>query len=181
MPPTGPLSTSSPHAPHLDHRLLDDLYRDHAAGLTRWITGMTRSPAAAEDIVGEAFLRLARELASGRRPDSPAAWVAQVARNLAISRARRSSTAARFAPRLLDRGVGADPALAALAAERAAAVQTVLALLPPAERMAIALAAEGVCGTEIANRIGRTPLATRALLFRARRRLRPLLLEAGAW
>ena len=142
---------------------------------------MTRDEAAAEDLVSEAFLRLARELAAGRRPDNPAAWVSQVARHLAISRARRSATATKFAPRLADRGVGDDPAVATLASERAAAVHTVLASLPPIERVAIVLAAEGVGGPEIAQRIGRTPLATRALLCRARRRMRPLLVEADAW
>ncbi len=183
MSSISPHTTSSPTPPDPDPDagMLDELYRGHAAGLTRWITGMTRDPAAAEDVVSEAFLRLARELAAGRRPDNPAAWVAQVARNLAISRARRASTAARFAPRLVDRGAGEDPATAALASERTAAVQTVLASMPPAERLAVVLASEGVGGPEIATRIGRTPLATRALLCRARRRMRPLLIEADAW
>jgi RNA polymerase sigma factor (sigma-70 family) len=176
-----PTTPGSPTPPNSDAGVLDELYRGHAAGLTRWITGMTRQPDAAEDIVSEAFLRLARELAAGRRPDDPAAWVAQVARNLAISRARRLSTAAKFAPRLVDRGAGDDPAMAALASERTAVVQTVLASLPPAERMAVVLASQGVRGPEIADRIGRTPLATRALLCRARRRMRPLLVEADAW
>jgi DNA-directed RNA polymerase specialized sigma24 family protein len=129
MPPIDPSPLSPAPESDADDGLIEDVYRDQAAGLTRWITGLTRDLASAEDIVGEAFLRLARELA----------------------------------------------------AERAAAVRIVLASLPPAERMAIALAAEGVGGPEIADRIGRTPLATRALLFRARRRIRPLLLEADAW
>jgi len=180
MASISPTTTTAPTPPSPDAAALDDLYRDHVAGLTRWITGMTRDPAAAEDIVGEAFLRLARGLAAGRRPDSPAAWVAQVARNLAISRARRASTAAKYATRLVDRGAGDDPAIAALASERSAAVQTVLATLTPAERMAVVLASQGVRGPEIADRIGRTPLATRALLCRARRRMRPLLVEADA-
>ena len=181
MASIGPRSDPFPTSPSPDEGLLDDLYREHAARLTRWITGMTRDQAAAEDLVGEAFLRLARELAAGRRPDNPPAWVAQVARHLAISRARRASTAARLAPCLVDRGVGEDPATATLASERAAAVRTVLDSLPPAERLAIVLAAEGVRGPEIADRLGRTPLATRALLCRARRRMRPLLVEADAW
>ena len=181
MASTSPITVTLPNPPPPDAGVLDDLYRDHAAGLTRWITGITREPTAAEDIVGEAFLRLARELSAGRRPDNPAAWVAQVARNLAISRARRASTAAKYAPSLVDRGVGEDPELAALASERAAVVETVLASLLPAERVAIVLAAEGVRGQEIADRIGRSPLATRALLCRARRRMRPLLVEADAW
>lgn len=181
MAPISPTADQSPSSPPADAGMLEDLYREQAAGLTRWITGMTRDATAAEDIVSEAFLRLARELAAGRRPDHPPAWVAQVARHLAISRARRASTATRLAPRLVDRGVGEDPAMATLASERAAAVRTVLDSLPPAERLAIVLAAEGVRGPEIADRIGRTPLATRALLCRARRRMRPLLVEADAW
>ena len=181
MPSNRPTTSTTSTATSADTSMLDDLYRRHAAGLTRWITGLTRDAAAAEDIVGEAYLRLARELAGGRRPENPAAWVAQVARNLAISRARRASTAARYAARLVADGVGEDPMVAALASERASVVQTVLASLSPAERTAIALAAEGVCGPEIAVRIGRTPLATRALLCRARRRMRPLLMEADAW
>jgi RNA polymerase sigma factor (sigma-70 family) len=181
MAPISPTPDRSPSSTPAEAGMLEDLYREQAAGLTRWITGMTRDAAAAEDVVSEAFLRLARELAAGRRPDHPPAWVAQVARHLAISRARRASTAARLAPRLVDRGVGEDPATATLASERAAAVRTVLDALPPAERLAIVLAAEGVRGPEIADRIGRTPLATRALLCRARRRMRPLLVEADAW
>ena len=176
-----PVARTREPSPSTDEALLDELYRERAPALTRWIIGMTRDPAAAEDLVSEAFLRLARELAAGRRPDNPPAWVAQVARHLAISRARRVATASRLAPRLVDRGVGEDPVTAALASERAAAVRTVLASMPPVERLAIVLAAEGVRGPEIADRIGRTPLATRALLCRARRRMRPLLVEADAW
>lgn len=176
-PTAAPLPRVSP----LDEVVLDDLYRTQAASLTRWITGMTRDPSAAEDLVSESFLRLARELAAGRRPDNPAAWVAQVARHLAVSRARRASTAAKYAQRLVDRGVGDDPAMAALASERATAVHIVLSSLSPVERLAIVLASEGVRGPEIADRIGRTPLATRALLCRARRRMRPLLVAADAW
>jgi RNA polymerase sigma-70 factor (ECF subfamily) len=181
MAPNRPTTVASSGSVSPDAWVLDDLYREHALGLTRWISGMTRDWAAAEDIVSEAFLRLARELAAGRRPDNPMAWVSQVARHLAISRARRASTAARLASRLVDDGMGEDPMLAALASERAAAVHTVLSTLSPVERTAIVLAAEGVRGPEIAARIGRTPLATRALLCRARRRMRPLLIEAGAW
>src|SRR5688572_23380969 len=106
MASISPRTDPSPPPPPPDEGLLDDLYREHAARLTRWITGMTRDQAAAEDLVSEAFLRLARELAAGRRPDNPPAWVAQVARHLAISRARRASTATRLAPRLVERGVG---------------------------------------------------------------------------
>jgi len=47
-----------------------------------------------------------------------------------------------------------------------------LAVLRPAERAALILAAHGVTGPEIARHLGRTHGATRALMCRARTRLR---------
>jgi RNA polymerase sigma-70 factor (ECF subfamily) len=158
-----------------DDTLLADLYRAHAAGLTRWMTALTRDEELAADVVQEAFLRLARELRAGRAPDNAPAWLAQVARNLATSGARRATTARRFAPLLERPAPPEDPAAAAIAAERAEAVHAVLADLRTVDRTALQLAAEGHGSAEIASRIGRTELATRALLCRARRRIRPLL------
>jgi RNA polymerase sigma-70 factor (ECF subfamily) len=152
------------------------LYSAHAAGLTRWMTALTRDEELAADVVQEAFLRLARELRAGRSPDNAAAWLAQVARNLATSGARRRQTASRFEPFLEHPSSPEDPASAALASERASAVHAALAELRPVDRTALLLAAEGHHNAEIAERIGRTELATRALLCRARRRLRPVLM-----
>ena len=120
------------------------------------MTAHTRDPELAADVVQEAFLRLARELREGRCPDSPPAWLAQVARNLATSHARRAATARRFEPMLVRRDVSDDPALAVLARERAAAVRVALACLRPVDSEALLLAAQGLSGAEIAQRIGRT-------------------------
>lgn len=158
-----------------DDQLLTDLYTAHAASLTRWMTVFTRDEETAADVVQEAFLRLAREIQAGRRPDNAPAWLAQVARNLATSRARRASTATRFESRLERPSPPEDPAAAAIATERATAVHAALADLRPVDRVALILAAEGHHNAEIALHIGRTELATRALLCRARRRLRPVL------
>ena len=158
-----------------DHAILTELYTTHAPGLTRWMTRFTRDEEAAADVVQEAFLRLARELQAGRRPDNAAAWLAQVARNLATSRARRAATANRFEPFLDRPSAPEDPAFAVIATERADAVHAALADLSLVDRTALLMAAEGHHNAEIAVRIGRTELATRALLCRARRRLRPVL------
>ena len=82
-----------------------------------------------------------------------------------------------MAARLAEPAMEDDPAMTVIAAERAEAVHRVLATLRPVERQAVLLAAEGVGGPEIALLIGRTQLATRALLCRARRRMRPALAE----
>lgn len=176
------MSTTQPGTgtdPAVDE-LLSDLYTTHAAGLTRWMTAYTRDPEVAADVVSEAFLRLARELQAGRRPDNAAAWLAQVARNLATSRARRRATATRFEPLLERPAAPEDPASAALSRERALAVRAALAELRPVDRTALLMAAAGHHNAEIAVRIGRSELATRALLCRARRRLRPILAWTAA-
>ena len=98
--------------------VLAELYLEHAPRLTRWMTAYTRDPELAQDVVQEAFLRLAKELAAGRRPDNAPAWLALVARNLATSRARRNATALRFENRLDRPSAPVNPASAALAAER---------------------------------------------------------------
>ena len=154
---------------------LSAIYVAHAPGLTRWMISITHDGELATDLVQEAFLRLARELEAGRRPDNVPAWLAQVARNLAVSRARRVATAARYEDRLARPSAPVDPATAALDAERSRAVHAALADLRPDDRTALLLAAEGHRNAEIAEQIGRTELATRALLCRARRRLRPVL------
>jgi RNA polymerase sigma factor (sigma-70 family) len=159
--------------------LLTELYLAHAAGLNRWMTAYTHDEELAADVVQEAFLRLAGELRAGRHPDNAAAWLAQVSRNLATSRARRAATAHRYAPLLEPPPSPEDPAAVAVATERADAVRLALAGLRPVDRAALVMAAEGSRNAEIAERIGRTELATRALLCRARRRLRPVLAGAG--
>jgi len=163
-------ATSSPN-PRPDNPLAE-LYVAHAPTLTRWMTAYTRDAELAEDVVQEAFLRLAHELRAGRQPDHAPAWLAQVARNLATSRARRNATATRLAPRLEHPRAPDDPAAVAVASERAGAVRAALAELRPADRTALVMAAEGHHNAEIALRLGRTELATRTLLCRARRRLR---------
>lgn len=175
MAPRNPEPSPDPGRGPSDDALLTELYTTHAPGLIRWMTGYTRDAEVAADLVQEAFLRLAIELAAGRRPDNAPAWLAQVARNLAISRARRLSTASRYEPFLRQPSAPEDPARSILATERSGAVQAALSDLRPVDRTALILAAEGHHNAEIAVQIGRTELATRALLCRARRRLRPVL------
>jgi len=68
-----------------------------------------------------------------------------------------------------------SPEDAILRVERARSVQDVLATLAPAERSSLLLAAEGYSGKEIAERLGRTPEATRTLMCRARSKVRAQL------
>ena len=156
--------------------VLAELYLEHAPRLTRWMTAYTRDPELAQDVVQEAFLRLAKELGAGRRPDNAPAWLALVARNLATSRARRNATAAplREPPRAAV-GAGTIPRRAALARSGPPPSTRRSTTCEPTIGRALRDGRRGASQCGDRRRIGRSELATRALLCRARRRLRPVL------
>ncbi|HKF85712.1 MAG TPA: sigma-70 family RNA polymerase sigma factor [Candidatus Limnocylindrales bacterium] len=159
--------------------LVTDAFSRHAAGLHRFLRSLTRDDALAEDLVQEAFLRLTSEIAAGRQPANPGAWLWRVGRNLATSHARHAAVESRSAWRLVGPDTDEAPEHAIVRAERDRAVGRAVACLPPAHRLAVLLAAEGYAGPEIAERLDRTPLATRALLCRVRGRLRVELAALG--
>jgi len=152
--------------------LVTDAFGRHASGLQRFLRSLTRDDALAEDLVQEAFLRLTAEIVAGRQPANSGAWLWRVARNLATSHARHVAVESRSAWRLVGPATDEAPEHVIVRAERDRVVRRAVACLPPAHRLAVLLAAEGYAGPEIAARLDRTPLATRALLCRARGRLR---------
>jgi RNA polymerase sigma factor (sigma-70 family) len=154
-------------------------YTDHRESLQRRLTAMTRDPEAAEDVLAEAFVRLAVEVRAGRTPDNAAGWLYRVSTNLVTSEARRRAVAERRRGDLPLPSASPPPDSATIAAEEGRAVHAVLSTLGPTDREALVLAANGFRGAEIAHRLGRTEGATRTLLCRARTKMRSRLLEAG--
>ncbi|HEX5038944.1 MAG TPA: sigma factor-like helix-turn-helix DNA-binding protein, partial [Candidatus Limnocylindria bacterium] len=90
----------------------------------------------------------------------------------AASRGRHQGVASRRAHELVLRDVVRSPEDELLDREEALDVRGRIAGLPPVARRALLLAAHGYTGAEIASHIGRSPLATRSLICRARGRLR---------
>jgi RNA polymerase sigma-70 factor, ECF subfamily len=160
-------------------QLVEAAFTEHRAGLVRHLTMVTRDGEVAEDLAQEAFLRLAREIEAGRRPDDAGAWLHRVGLNLATSRGRRIQVADRHASFLADSREPVNPESVAIESELTVAVGTFLAELSRTERHALALAANGYQGSEIAASLGRTAGATRTMLCRARSKLRERMLLAG--
>jgi RNA polymerase sigma-70 factor, ECF subfamily len=152
--------------------LLETAFLAHARALRGRLISLTRDPAAAEDLVGECFLRLATEIDAGRPPLDAGAWLHRVGRNLAISRARRNAVATKAMPGLFDRGVAASPEDTVVERERDEILYDALASLAGPDRRIVVLAAQGYRPEEIAELIGCTGAATRTRLCRARGRLR---------
>jgi RNA polymerase sigma factor (sigma-70 family) len=164
--------------PALD-QVVEEAYATHLGALQRRLTAMTRDQAVAEDLAQEAFVRLVVEVQAGRIPDDRGAWLHRVAQNLATSRGRRLSVAARNSDRLARPEGQPSPETVVIEAENGRALHDALDELGATDRHALLLAAHGYRGQEIARTIGRSDGATRTLLCRARSKMRRRLVTAG--
>ena len=160
-------------------RQVADAYVELRPALYGRMLATTRDPDVAADATQEAFARLLIEARAGRYPDNAAAWLQRTAMNVVISAARRTTVARRAAPRLLDVGHVERPDEVAAEREASRELGAAMASLTQPQRLALALAAHGVSGEEIAARLGKTNGATRTFMFRARGQLR-VWLEAAA-
>lgn len=162
-------------------RAVVEAWRAHHGELYGFLARSTRDPAAAEDLLQETFLRLTQEARAGRMPGLVRPWLFRVAANLAVSRARRGSTALRW----LNRQTGSEsrtaesPESRTVRHEATTDMATALAGLSPDARTALLLASQGFSGIEIAAAIGRSDAATRTLMSRARLQLRTELVSRG--
>jgi len=155
-------------------------FLEHGAAVERYIRSLVRDPDEAADISQEVFLRLLIAARTGSTPEAPMAWMIRVAHNLVVSNARRRQTADRTLARLADRDHQRSTEDTILRRERDAAIAGALADARGDDRTAMVLAAQGYRATEIGRRLGRTELATRTLLCRARGRLKGRLGELAS-
>jgi RNA polymerase sigma-70 factor (ECF subfamily) len=153
-------------------RVVAEIYQLHATSVHGFLLRLTRNRAVADDLLHDCFVRYLGEVAAGRAPRHPRAWLHRVAFNLVTSRARHDTVAVRRAPELLRRDAVASPEEELLDRESAGRLEARLSHLTPDARAALLLVAHGFSGAEIATHLGRTPLATRSLICRARSRLR---------
>jgi RNA polymerase sigma-70 factor, ECF subfamily len=166
-----------------DREAFDALVRRHGSRVVNVVRALTGGDNDAEDLAQEVFVRAYRGLANFRGDSSFATWLYRVTLNVARSHtSRRSRWRAVWAPALdeasetaaparghADRGPEADFV-------RRAVIDGALASLPDELRTAVTLRdIEGLDYAEIAGLLG-IPMGTvESRIFRARRRLRPLL------
>ncbi len=170
-------ASAGARSPGADPRaVLEAAYEAHQREIYSFALRATRDRDAAADATQEAFLRLFDELTAGRQPDNVRAWLYRVASNLILNAARHSSALDRIR-HVLARpdSTFESPERDAVRRERDRAVQIALDGLPADAKMGLLLAASGFSGREVAAAIGRTELATRSLLCRARLDLRARL------
>jgi RNA polymerase sigma-70 factor (ECF subfamily) len=156
---------------------LTALVETYSSLLFRVAHSVLRCRAEAEDVVQDAFVRVMEHRRSLTEVRDMRVWLVRIAWNLAIDRKRRRRPEPMnelFAEHLAATSVPADKALAE--AERMKAVLRELERLPKAERHALLLSSvDELSAAEMARVLGRSESAVRALLFRARTRLRERL------
>ena len=157
--------------------VIEKAFEDHEAAIRRRALRLTRDADVAADITQEAFLRLFVEAQAGRLPENIEAWLYRTSANLVISRGRRAEVARRYAPRLLCDDRPSQPDEVVLRQEECEVLMAAVATLPGRDGLAVVMAAQGATGQQIASKLELSHVATRALLYRARMRLRPRLAE----
>jgi len=172
--PVDPQSVVSARAEVVMHA-----FEEHGAKLTGFAFAMCRDRDVADDLVQETFLRFVKEINADRSPDNIPAWLFRVCANLATSRGRRVTVAQRFlrGSHNLQDEPPAD--VETLRHETSSALRAGLATVPGDARAALLMAAQGFSGREIAEAIGRSEMATRTMMFRAREKLRVFLVREG--
>jgi RNA polymerase sigma-70 factor, ECF subfamily len=149
----------------------------YSALLFRVAHSVLRSEGEAEDVVQDVFVRVLEHRRSLGGVRDMRVWLVRIAWNLAVDRRRRvrpEQLDERFVEGLVAGNVPADRAVDE--ARRMKAVFEEMERLPRAERNVLLLSAVDELGTaEMAEVLGRSESAVRALLFRARTRLRERL------
>jgi RNA polymerase sigma-70 factor (ECF subfamily) len=156
-----------------------EAYEEEKQKLASFAYAITRDRDVADDLVQESYLRLVKEWHSGRSPENVSAWLFRVVSNLAMSRGRRLIVAQRFLQGAHNSTEAPSPDLEILRHEESAMLLEGLATLGPDAQTALLMAAHGFTGREIAQMLGRTESATRAVMCRARKKLRIHLVHAG--
>jgi RNA polymerase sigma-70 factor (ECF subfamily) len=163
----------------IDLAVLVTLY---SALLFRVAHSVLRSRAEAEDVVQDCFVRVLEHRRKLGGVKDMRVWLVRIAWNLALDRRRRirpEQMDEAFARTLVGRDIAADEALAE--GLKLALVLREIDRLPRREREVLLLSAMQELGTaEIAAVLGRSESGTRALLFRARTRLKERLAKEGS-
>jgi RNA polymerase sigma-70 factor (ECF subfamily) len=159
--------------------LLTSAYEAYQREIHSFALHSTRDPEVAADVTQEAFLKLL-EVPHGQVPDNIRAWLYRVTTNLVINRAKHALVVDRVRRQWRDDdAVFESPETTTVRAEQARALHRALADVSRDARVGLLLQAHGFSGHEVAEAIGRTETATRALLCRARSQLRTALSEGG--
>lgn len=143
---------------HLDLKeRIEQLFDELQEPVFRYLLSLSATPAEADELIQETFLRAFEHLRRGGRLETPRGWLFRVAHNLAINQLKVRRRTELLDPEGWSRliGINRDPALGPeellLEKEKMARLYAAVDALTPAERHCINLRAEGCRYREIAE------------------------------
>ena len=155
---------------------VETLFAKHHGEIYAYLMRMMRDPEVAADMTQDAFVKAYKNYASLEKPENARAWLYQIAHRVALDEIRRRKII-RFLP-WTGESRGAAPSAEHLVMEGrfSGDMQRALARIPERQRAALLLAElHDLTGLELADALGVSHVAARALLTRARESLRQAL------
>jgi RNA polymerase sigma-70 factor (ECF subfamily) len=162
-------------------RFVEELFAKHHGEIYAYLLRMLREPELAADLAQDAFVKAYRNYESLEKPENARAWLYQIAHRVALDELRRRKIV-RFLP-WTGESRGAAPSAEHLAMDLrlSSDLQRALERIPERQRAALLLAElHDLTGLELAEALGVSHVAARALLTRARQSLREALAEERA-
>ncbi len=137
--------------------VVEGLYQEHYESLYRYLALTGSSPADADELAQEGFLRLLRELLGGKEIRNPRGWLFRIVHNLRVDQSRRAKllpTESSDPESACPADHVMDPESDLLRRERVERLQCALNQLTERQRQILLLRAEGLKLREIADMLG---------------------------
>jgi len=157
---------------------IEQLFAKHHGEIYAYLLRMVRDPDLASDLAQDAFVKAYRAHDTLEKPENARAWLYQIAHRVALDDIRRRKIL-RFVP-WTGESRGAAPSAERLAMDLQVSGELARALgrIPERQREALILAEiHDLTGLELADVLGVSHVAARALLTRARESLRRALAD----
>ena len=160
---------------------IEELFALHSTEINTYLARMVRDPELAADLTQDTFVRAVRALDTLDDPDRARPWLYRIANNVALDELRRRRIV-RFVPWTGEsRGTAPSAERLAMDARLSGPLERALVRIPERQRAALLLAElHDLTGVELADILGVSHVAARALLTRARESLRIALAEEEA-
>jgi RNA polymerase sigma-70 factor (ECF subfamily) len=155
---------------------IERLYAAHHAEIYAYLSRMVRDDELAADLTQEAFVKAYRAWDTLEDPNRARAWMYQIAGRTALDELRRRKIV-RFVPWTGEsRGTAVSAEEMVMRGRLSGDLERALAKIPPRQRQALLLSElNDMTGLELADAMGVSHVAARALLTRGRESLRQAL------
>jgi RNA polymerase sigma-70 factor (ECF subfamily) len=155
---------------------VETLFAKHHGEIYAYLLRMLREPELAADLAQDAFVKAYKNYDTLEKPENARAWLYQIAHRVALDEIRRRKIIRFFPWTGESRGSAPSAEHLVMEAHLSGDMQRALAKIPERQRAALLMAElHDLTGVELAEALGVSHVAARALLTRARESLRQAL------